>query len=86
MAFRTSSCNDVGFSERISVVVDSSRSLLETAVVDEKLEINYNSLIMIGVNITWSYFHERTTIINPQHCCTIKFIHTGNGYSGIERI
>lgn len=42
IAFRTSSCNVDGGSDRISVVVDKYRSLSETAVRGEKIKLKTN--------------------------------------------
>lgn len=58
-AFKTSSCNDVGLSDRMSVVVEISRSLFETAERDE-MEL------MIEVAVTGNFYLPGRTSINEQ--------------------
>lgn len=53
----------------MSVVVEISRNLFETAEKEGKL-VAFIGTAGVQSELTWPDFHQRATVVDPQHGCT----------------
>lgn len=85
-AFNTSSCSEVGGSDRMSVVVDSWRNLFETAEEKKNAKNCSNCSKLVQAIPTWPKLHQRTVLVNPQLRRSAHLVQTGDRNRLVEGI